>query len=344
MREKFDTELMKRDLEIDRLKNKFDVEEKSYTEKIDMIEEFNKKKEETLKELRKEFEKTKTELKKSKSDIANLNREKVEFEKKIEDLNKKAINSQRKLTKHLNPEMLKTVVGESGLQEVYDIIQDIEQKLDNLRELMKDGFSERGKSLSESIMVKDNELLDLIQENDTRLREVKSEANETVKMLKVRQDKETKRLKDENNDLMMEKLDLIKKIGEYKSKLVLMESLKTKLAQSDVIIRELEEQVNSKAELISTQEQVITTFVKQIQEKDSLRAEFEYRYSKLKDLKKNFLNSRERIFYMFRQIVIKFVKKKNHDLKSAYENLKSDEKKMFLEFLNDVGVNIERYI
>lgn len=228
-----------------------------------------------------------------------------------------------------------------SLEEVWMIIEDVKDKMEKIKVSIEDGVHEKFKELNVSVIEKDNELIKILTETDNKIRELKNEYRNEIKKLKEAKRQEFTELTGEIDELKLEKVELLKKINiielDNQNNQVNIQKIKALTEQNENLKRELlAVQTNG-----TLDKEVISDFVRQIEERESMRANLQ---DKFKEQKRKIEDSCERVVKMLQMLLARHVKKKYSD-KEVQEymdsRLTADEAKLVMSGISDLGLKLK---
>lgn len=194
-------------------------------------------------------------------------------------------------------------LGDSdNLEGVWQIVKDIREKMNIIQESVEDGVNEKYKELNMSVIEKDNELIKLLEESDSKLREIKGEFRRELKELKEKHKMIFSNMSSELDSLKLEKVEFLKKVNELEMEKqnanLNFQKVKILLEQNDHLKKELK----NKEENMTIDKEVLSDFVKQIEERETIKLGFEER---LKEFKKKAKECQEKLTGIFQSVASK---------------------------------------
>lgn len=189
-----------------------------------------------------------------------------------------------------------------NLEGVWQIIKEIREKMTSLQETIEEGVIEKCKELNMSVIEKDNELLKLLEESDNKMREMKNDFRKEIKELKEKHKLAVSSLSAELDSLKLEKVDFMKKVNELE-----MERQGANLNSQKVKIlleqnNDLKKELKNREENMVFEKDVISDFVKQIEDGKAVNSGFE---DKLKEIKKKGIDCQEKLAILFQTVTSK---------------------------------------
>lgn len=189
-----------------------------------------------------------------------------------------------------------------NLEGVWQIVKDIREKMNVIQETVEEGVNEKYKELSISVIEKDSEFIKLLEESDSKLREIKNDFRRELKELKERHKLAYANLSSELDSLKLEKVDFMKKVNELEMERqnanLNVQKVKILLEQNDFLKRELK----NKEDNMTLDKEVLSDFVKQIEERETVKLGLE---EKFKDIKKKAKDCHEKLNTLFQTVTTK---------------------------------------
>ena len=353
-RTELEVELKIKDIEIQKLKRKGVKDLENMVDTNKALEERLQEKAEEIKDMKDKNKEQSDIINRLNAQIRDLRKNEDNILKKIE-LVEKEKNFMRNRTGSLySKTSIASDPSQSGnnmtsmsptcesLEEVWLIIKDVKEKMDKLKNSIQDGIDQKYKDLNVSVIEKDNEMVQLLTETDMRLRELKNECRNEIRKLKQEKKQEISELTQEVDDLKFEKVDLLKKINilelDNQNNQLNVQKLKIITEQLESIKKDLD----LKKQNMTLDQEVIGEFVKQIEERESMKADLEEKY---RDRVKRINESRERLVRMFQMILGKQIKKKYTDKEiQEYfdQRLTEEEGNMVLNVISDYKLSLKK--
>ena len=188
------------------------------------------------------------------------------------------------------------VAEADNLEGVWQIVKEIREKMMVIQEAVEDGVNEKYKELNMSVIEKDNELIHLLEESDTKLREMKAGFRKELKELKEKHKFAFSNISSEMDSLKLEKVEFLKKINELEMERqnasLNSQKVKILLEQNDFLKKELK----NKEENMTIDKEVLTDFVQQIEEKETIKLGLE---EKFKEIKKKGKEAQDKLASLF---------------------------------------------
>lgn len=324
-------------MEIERLKAKINLDKEVFEAKIDELRNKLEQKEEALNSSYRDYEKVCHDNKLLKSQIEFKDKE---FESLQEKLRK--IEKSQKMFKRVRSFNLED--DEDGLKETWEYISEVRNLVDQFSKDIQSGFSERNRFLSESIIEKDNEVFQAIQDSEQKIRQLKKENIKVRKALELDYESKIDQLKSNILEQNKEIISLNKKIMDLEHREVKLQAEKKKMDALENLISSLRRDKETKEELVRTDKQVITSFMKQVEQIHKTKFELEQQVKHFQKWKKEHKEDKIKLHNLYQQVLLRFVKKKKDEIKKFYYNLSEAERTIFLGTMNEVKINIKKYL
>jgi len=354
-RTELEVEIKIKEIEIQRLKSKGKKDLEHLEENSKLLEDRIAERIEEIRQLKEDRKSMQETINRLNSQIKDMRKGEENTQKRIELLEKekniirnrtgsvysKQSNAISELAVSHNTLTSNASSSIENLEEVWMIIDDVKQKMEKIKVSIEDGVHEKFKELNVSVIEKDNELIKLLTETDNRIREVKNEYRNEFKKLREAKRQEFAELSAEIDQLKLEKVELLKKINiielDNQNNLVNVQKLKAFTEQNEGLKKEILA-VQSNGVL---DKEVISDFVKQIEEREAMRANLQ---DKFKDQKRKIEESSNRIIKMMQMLLARHVKKKHSD-KEVQEfmdsKLTADEAKIVMNAVSDLGLKLK---
>lgn len=287
---------------------------------------------------------------KLRTQIKDLKKNEEEYLKRIENLEKQnSLQRTRTGSSSLSSSFVGDSLGNSvsgisngdTLEEVWFAVKDITAKMDKIRTNIEKGSESKMKEIQNSLFSKENELFLAMNETDRKVREVKFEQRKEIKELRTKHREEISALNGELDNLKQEKISLLRKINELslekQTNILTTQKLKIANEQSEQMKKDLIRNESAS----SLDKEVIRDFMKQIEEKESMKANYEI---KLSDMKRRYADSRSSLILAFRAALRRYVSKKGSDseLSEAYERLAEDDLKRVSQVFEENKVKVKK--
>ena len=348
MKAKFSTDTIDKDMIIGRLRKKMEMESKIQKTREEALEKKVHEYEESLSTKSKVIEANTRQLSQLKEKLNDLQRENDLLNQKIAGFEKKSeyFKKMRAMRSKSNSstDVTRANGGDDSLEEVWSTVDDIKKKFDEFTSEIKTGFQGRNQKLTESLLDKDNQVFEVIQESEKQTRNLKSQHKLEIKKLKLEYEADNEELRQSNYDLKTQLSNLKVKILDMENSLIQDKRTNERIEELQNLIESYKRDKEVKEDLIKVEKDVISTFVKQVEDKERKRAELDYKMSRYNQWKKDHKNDKRRLLNMTKQVLLKLVKKKNHDMKKAYQELDDQDRAEFMGMLNEIKVNVNKYI
>lgn len=220
-----------------------------------------------------------------KNQIKEMKKTEENAAKKLEMLEKQSNYIRSRANSQLGKET-------DSLEGVWQVIKDLKEKMSMIQESVEEGANEKYKELSQSVFDKDNEYIKLLDESDSKLREVRSDFRRELKELKERHKSSYAELMTELDSLKLEKVEFLRKINELEVEkhTSSLNSQKAKIYSDQN--ENLKKELKTREENTKLEQEVLIDFMKQIEEKESMKNSFE---SKFKEIKKKFIDMQTKL-------------------------------------------------
>ena len=188
------------------------------------------------------------------------------------------------------------------------------------------------------------QILEITQESGKRINTLKNEHKAIIKNTKLEYEIEIDSQKQRIGELEENEFQLKQQLVEYETTKMINEKFEVQMRELHNLVQALTRDKDAKETLIKMNTDVISTFVMQVEMKEKARMELAQELSKLRDQKKNHREEKSKLLDMCEQLLLKYVKKKKDSLKEAFECLNQEDRNAFLKMLNDININISKYI
>ena len=354
-RTELEVEIKIKDIEIQRLKSKGKKDLEHLEENSKLLEDRIAERLEEIRQLKEERKVMQDTINRLNAQIKDLRKGEENTQKRIELLEKeknfirnrtgsmytKQSNAISEFPISQNTVASSATSGLESLQEVWMIIDDVKQKMEKIKVSIEDGVHEKFRELNVSVIEKDNELIKLLTETDNKIREIKNEYRNEFKKLREAKRQEFAELTAEIDELKLEKVELLKKINiielDNQNNMVNIQKVKALTEQNEILKKELIA-IQSNGAL---DKEVISDFVKQIEEREAMRANLQ---DKFKEQKRKIEESSHRVLRMMQMLLARHVKKKftDKEVQEFMDNkLTNDEAKLVLTNISDLGIKLK---
>lgn len=220
-----------------------------------------------------------------------------------------------------------------SLEGAWQIIKDIREKMTVIQETVEEGVNEKCKELNISVIEKDSEFIKLLEESDSKVREMKNDFRREVKELKEKHKFAVSNLSSELDSLKLEKVDYMKKVNELE-----MEKQGANLNSQKVKILleqnyDLKKELKNKEENMTLDKEVLSDFVKQIEERETIKLGFE---EKLKEIKKKGIDCQEKLAVYFQTVATK-KKLNDREIQELIEKVNGQFKTVIVSMMEDTN-------
>lgn len=314
------------------------MDKEVFEAKIDQLRTKLEQKEEDLNKAVRDKEKFCHENKTIKNQLAFRDKDIANLQDKM-----KKIQKSQKMFKRVRSFNLDA--DDDGLKETWEYIAEVRDMVEKFAKDIQNGFSERNRFLSESILEKDNEVFQAMQDSETKIRQLKRENNTAKKSLELEYESKIEQLKSKIQTQNSEILTLNRKIMELEQREVKLKANQNKIESLNQLIASLKREKETKEELIKTDNQVITSFMKQVEQIQKMKFDLEQRNRHFLKWKKEHKEDKVKLHSLYQQVLLRFVKKKKDDeIKKCFYKLREAERPIFLGAMNEVKININKYL
>lgn len=324
-------------MEIDRLKAKINLDKELSEARIDQLTNKLNQKDEDLAKFHRDYEKVCHENKSLKSHIEYREKEIASLQEKF-----KKVQRSQKMFKRVRSFNLED--DEDGLKETWDYITEVRNLVEQFSKDIQNGFSERNRFLSESILEKDNEVFQAIQDSEQKIRQLKKQHNSAKKSLELEYESKIEQLKSKILDQNTEIINLNKQIMDLEQKEVRLKGESQKMEVLNQLISSLKRDKDTKEELIKTDKQVISSFMKQVEQVHKTKFDLGEQLKQYQKWRKEHKEDKVKLHNLYQQVLIRFVKKKKDEIKKCFYNLREAERTIFLGTMNEIKININKYL
>lgn len=119
---------------------------------------------------------------------------------------------------------------------------------------------------------------------------------------------------------------------------------KTEISELRNLVQILSQDKNAKEDLIKLEQEVIKTFVNQVESKERERVELQLDLNRMKEFKRVHREDKSRILNVCEQLLLKYVKKKKDSLPEAYNALSDEDKEGLNRMLDNIKISISKYV
>lgn len=239
-----------------------------------------------------------TNIAKLKNQIKEMKRTEENAAKKLEMLEKQSSYMRSRASSATGFKSQDT----DSLEGVWQVVKDLREKMAAIQESVEEGVNEKCKELNFSVIEKDNEYIKLLEESDSKLRQVKADFRKELRELKEKHKASHSALMGEVDALKLEKVDFLRKINELEAE---KQNSNLNAHKAKILAdqnRDLKENIKTKEENMTLDKEVLEDFVKQIEERDSARASYE---SKFKEIRKKSKETYEKLMGIFQTVTTK---------------------------------------
>lgn len=267
-------------MEIERLKAKINLDKEVFEAKIDQLTNKLEQKEEELSAVKRDYEKLQHENKNMKSQLQYRDKEILNLQDKMMKIEKSQKMFKRVRSFNLDDD-------QDGLKETWEYIAEVRNLVEQFTKDIQNGFTERNRFLSESILEKDNEVFQAMQDSEQKIRQLKKEHNSVKKSIELEYESKIEQLKSQILSQNSEVISLNKRIMELEQREIRLLAIKDDFEKTKHLVECLQKDKETKENLIKTDKQVITSFMKQVEQIHKINFDLEQQIKHIQKWKKN---------------------------------------------------------
>ena len=339
-------------MEIDLLDSKYNMLQTNLTKKIEFLEQKIIRKRLKKKSRKSEISDLKNKLHNITSDNTKLARDLKGLQQKL-DYTLKSYNTRSFSNKNsLSSSNFGFEEDFGDLENFRKATQDLRDQITDIASSIKAGFEERTKKLSESLLFKDDEVFNLMTENEQQIREIKREYKKKITDFREAHSSEISELQIQLQEEIEKNISLNSQICNFEA--IKFESTinKDKLLSTERVCSLLEKNAAAKEAFLATKDskiklesKVIIDFMAKIQLQVTKIKSLEHKLNLFKDWKRQMKVDRQRLFFMIKQILTKFVlKKKTTEIEAAFNKLSDFDRGDTIKVFSELGINPNKYI
>lgn len=335
-KEDFELNLKQREMDIDRLKSKAILDQEVHSQKIARIEKDMDCFRNDIRAQKEENEDLKTKVREDNDRIRNLVSENSDLQERLREAERvtyKGFSGREPLD-----------LEDSSMANLFRIAGILRDQNQELKLAVDHGFSKRTQKLNESIIDKDQHLFSVLEDKEAEIRKVKSDSKRQLRTQSAEYEQEIENIQERNRTLLEENFKINEEILSHKAEVIKNQRNVKKLEESQELINELETNRNTKKNLVSEYQKTIENFVKQVEQKEKDKYLLESRINKSTKESEKMKYSKENLVIMFKLMLAKFIKKKNGDLKGAFETLDSKDREMVMSIAQELKINLQKYV
>ena len=327
----------KYNLQIKQLENKLDLEKKLSKSKIDQLEAQLATRDENISILKRELEKFKHDLNRVQGDFNDKQRESMSLSRQLQSIQSNKTLYQKMRSVEMSKE-------DEDLSEVWETVKNVKKEIEGFTKELEKSVLQKDFKLQTALQEKDMQILEITQESGKRINTLKNEHKAIIKNTKLEYEIEIDSQKQRIGELEENEFQLKQQLVDYETTKMINEKFEVQMRELHNLVQALTRDKDAKETLIKMNTDVISTFVMQVEMKEKARMELAQELSKLRDQKKNHREEKSKLLDMCEQLLLKYVKKKKDSLKEAFECLNQEDRNAFLKMLNDININISKYI
>jgi hypothetical protein len=233
---------------------------------------------------------------------------------------------------------------DGDLSEVWETVKNVKKEIDGVGKELEKSMMQRDFKFQTLIQEKDKEILSITQDSGKRINMLKTEHKTVLKNLRLEHEIEIDKKVQQIKDLEEKEFQLNQKLVEFDTVKMVNGKLNVQINELNNLVDALTKDKNAKEDLIKMEKEVISTFVTQVELKEKARVDLIQELKKLKEYKQGHRHDKVKILTMCQQLLLKYVRKKKDNIKGAFHDMKGEDKDSFLKMLNEIKVNINKYI